>query len=444
MQINEELIQEFEDHTKEVLQYNLVEQARLFVEKIWPEIVADKNFEKNNASIYVRLKKIYSLNLILQLGRLPEKTIFDLFENSIQLYYLEMIDYADLWQLIRAKLVTMFDVDERNNFKKQLSKLLLRNKNLITKIALERDGKEHEPSIDQWLIDYTSFVGIKSVDAVKMNEYFTVNNNFKKLSDEDKNIVRQLIILYERLKKSSADPEGLEEKVTIFEDGKLMVFREGRFEDLDPRISKLMKDLKKDEKTGLLAEKEDSSGLLADSEEQEIGFAETKQDSAPEDQKEVIKAYQGDLKKEKAISKLEEKLINKINNDADKLRAEFFTAVQSKDADKTIAVLYVLAKKNDLTKFLEQDQKLNKFILATWEKRYGKEFAADFSKDPGNVKFIRLFLKYILEERLKIPTNDAARVGIRIGNILIEFGHKDFNQIAYFDMKNKKFEWFEE
>ena len=134
----------------------------------------------------------------------------------------------------------------------------------------------------------------------------------------------------------------------------------------------------------------------------------------------------------------------RTRGDLAKLRQEFFAAVQKKNVNRTIACLRLLTEKNDLENFLRQDEKLRQFLLVTWEKQYGADFAAQFRQNPTQIKFVRLFLRYILEERLTMPASEAARVGLQLANIFVKAGKKSYNKMAYFDVVSKEFRWFEE
>ena len=184
------------------------------------------------------------------------------------------------------------------------------------------------PSIANWLIDYTGFVGVGKVDSVKMNEYFISSKNFQKLSNKEKNIVRKLITLYEQLKRSSLDPEGLEERATLYEDGRLAVFRDGRFEDIDLKIMSRIMEIEKKQ------------------------IQPPELPSAPSYESDLLTAYQGDPKKEQAIIKEEENLKTKFGADLIKLRQEFISAMQKKNVNSAIAGLRLLAENNDLENFL--------------------------------------------------------------------------------------------
>ena len=125
------------------------------------------------------------------------------------------------------------------------------------------------------------------------------------------------------------------------------------------------------------------------------------------------------------------------------MRAEFFKTVQKKDVNRTIALLRILAQINDLENFLGEDQKLNQFLGAIWEKQYGEDFSAQFRKNPVQLKFVRQFLRYVLESRLGLESSDAARIGLQIGNIFVGLGKKSYNKMAYFDVGKKEFIWFD-
>jgi len=159
--------------------------------------------------------------------------------------------------------------------------------------------------------------------------------------------------------------------------------------------------------------------------------------------KEISVAYQGDPRQAKAIDKEQKKLVGKFNDNLVALRQEFFSVVQKKDINKTIAILKILAEKNDLRKFIAEDEKLHKFLALTWEKQYGPDIVKDFEANPADLKFIRLFLQYVLQERLNMSVSNAARVGLQIANIFVNLGQKEYNKMAYFDVKTKEFYWFE-
>ena len=180
-------------------------------------------------------------------------------------------------------------------------------------------------------------------------------------------------------------------------------------------------------------------------EDKEEKKTETTQETAEQDKmkEEILLAYRGDSRQHSVILKEEKKISDKFGSDIASLRAEFYRAVQAKNLNRTIALLRLLTQEDELTKFLVEDKKLNTFLAATWQKQYGPELAEEFKKNPTDISFVRLFLQYILQQRLGLPSGDAARFGLQIGNIFVSLGKKEYNKMAYFDVKSKSFKWFE-
>ncbi len=158
-------------------------------------------------------------------------------------------------------------------------------------------------------------------------------------------------------------------------------------------------------------------------------------------EQEIFSAYHGDGANQSLISREEERLKRQVKDNLAKLREEFYFFVQSQKANQAIAALRLLIEKNDLLNFIKEDQKLNQFLSATWEREYGKSLADRFRRNPTEVKFVRLFIKYILQQRLGLSENEAARIGMQLGNIFAAAGQKGYNKMAYFDIKTKNFHW---
>lgn len=427
LQLNESLVSEFEKQTQEVIQFNQTDQANYFVKNIWVDVLANKALSKDKPELFTRMEELYKINSLLLMSKLKDEEFVHLFEDGLELYFSNMVFNIDIWDLIKGKLVTIYDLVERDALKKRARKAMLNNKSLLTKEKIARNGKKYQPTIRQWLLDFTSATDVGEVGNVKINEYFVQNKNYQKLSEDDQYRVRVLIMNYERLKKSSSTAEGLEETVGIDEDGKITIFSEGRMEDLDSRIVKLLKKLKINKAEGpgaFLAAKEVSTGQSAV-------------------EAEVLAAYQGDKKLQKAIAKEIKKLDKKFGSDKEGLRTEFFQTTQKGNINRTVGALMLMTQNDDLLDFISEDPKLNKFLTAIWEKQYGADLVADFKINPTDVKYVKMFLQYVLEQRLHIDEDDAARVGLQIGNAFAGLGKKSYNKMAYFDVVSKEFHWFE-
>lgn len=277
------------------------------------------------------------------------------------------------------------------------------------------DGVEYNPMIKHWLKFYDQSSRIeKRLERLPLLEFMSANKNVSRLSDEEQLLLRQVLVLYDTIRFLVKDP-------TV----------SGTGHQLPGERIPAPQDF--------FGDNEAASDVLTVENTAEVTSAIKTEPT----KNEVLEAYQGDKKTVQAITKEQQKLEAKFGTDTPRLRAEFFAAVQKKNSVRTIALVRVLAQQGDLTAFMQSDEKLHPFLRAIWEKRYGTEFAQQFDQAADAPEFLKLFLRYILEERLEMPENEAARVGLQIGNIFVSNGKKSYNKMVYFDVASKTFHWFE-
>ncbi|MFA5021867.1 MAG: hypothetical protein WC508_02215 [Patescibacteria group bacterium] len=271
-------------------------------------------------------------------------------------------------------------------------------------LKIEGVTGDFKPLIKNWLKDYDQSTETeKRKGRLSFLEYINTSKNVRQLDNSQKDILKQILEVYDFLRFTVTAPE-------VPLTGHQLPSQQIGISSATPFLPT----------ESLALEKVESSA-----------------------QQDIIKAYQGDPKAQSAIAKAEEKLVKLVKEDKGRLRAEFFAAVQKKDVNMTIAAFRLLAQKDDISNFLQEDVKLNKFLTSVWVKQYGADFVKEFNQNPGELKFVRLFLRYVLQDRLGLAQNDAARVGLQIGNILVNLGKKGYNKMAYFDIKKKQFEWLE-
>lgn len=368
---------------------------------------------------------------ILSLNFGTEEEAVQIFENGLG--YALADEDIDIQQRLRAMLLEIF-VLEKDNVRDRLRAALERNNNQLSSTDLVVDDKKIPGTIANWLKDYVQEKGAEIQNKLDIADYFTSGKNTKNLSQGDKVKLRQLLDIYEFLKLSSLTEFGLETPLIYIDiDGKLKI--------LDDRQVTSFEGLVGGEKAPLSEERKNrmSNKSFLPSE------VETLIQSDPTELKqEVLAAYKGDPQQQKAIAKEIKNLDKKFGSSIEVLHDEFFSSVQQKNVYRTIGALMLLTQKDDLLNFIATDQKLNKFLAAIWEKQYGLELVNDFKINPTNVKYIKLFLQYVLEQRLGLNENDAARVGLQIGNAFAGIGKTSYNKMAYFDIQTKEFKWFEE
>ena len=115
----------------------------------------------------------------------------------------------------------------------------------ITGTNLIVDKREAVGTISNWIRDYNSNLGAGIVDQLQFEQYFINSPNIKKLTPSEKEIVKSLFKLYEKLKISSMTPKGYEEKVLMKINGELKVWNDGLLEDINPEVKKAVGDLKR-------------------------------------------------------------------------------------------------------------------------------------------------------------------------------------------------------
>lgn len=430
--VNQEIFERINRRLADVMAEDDVRGALIFSRNMKFYLSSKDNAALNNTpDMRDEYEKMLAMAQFVCLSAINERDIIALYETKI----LEalMIENYDAIAKVRGKLLSTPDFSERDVLRRKLREALTRN---IERIGAQKitinDGKV-EPTIGQWLRKYSGVVGATPVSSVQLNQFLSSDSDVTRLTPVDKTLLRKLISLFEYLKRSSQTPEGLEDPVVFRFDDQVKVLREGKFEDvkLPPRVEKIFNETM----TVLGVTDQDRTTKQSTAEQLTDDRVYAQQ---------IVEAYAGDPKQEKAIDKEYDALTKKFGNDVKGLRNEFMASVQRKNVSRVIALLQIFSEQNDLAKFMTEDEKLGPFLSALWQKRYSKEFFDEFKKRPDQPRYVRTFLQYVLEERLGLTPSDAARVGVHIGNIFVKAGKKSYNKLAYFDVKDKQFKWFEE
>lgn len=422
--IDQKIFEEIKKQASGVVFEDDVSRALMFVRNFSSITSKKGNQQLDNAPEIA--KKYESIILSLRavaLASLSEKEVIDFFEKDIQ--EVLVVEDLDILEKVKFRVIVFSDFSYRDKFKRKLREALYRNKKIIGSGQILLDKQKVRPTVVNWLKKYAQLAGPKPANKIVQNQFLTLDSDVLKLTDKNKKALRSLVYLFEYLKTSSMTPEGLEDPVLFNIGGKLKVLKQGNFEDVKLPSSAVLDFDQVDD--------DNSKSILGGKSEQENLVMK----------KEILEAYQGNNKLQKAIAKEIKKLDKKFGSDKEALRAEFFQTTQKGNANRTVGALMLMTQNNELLEFIGEDPKLNKFLSAIWEKQYGADLVADFKINPTNIKYVKMFLQYVLEQRLKMDENDAARVGLQIGNAFAALGKKSYNKMAYFDVKTKEFNWFE-
>ncbi len=153
----------------------------------------------------------------------------DLLKNYFNLTF--DIPYFNVWDKIEIKLVSISDLDERDEFKSKLKSALEKSDNILL------DSKKYNQTnlpvkVSDWIKDFIVSLGLDEFDKVKKAEYISNGRFIKMLNQEDREKVKLLLDLYEKLKTSSRQKNGYENSVVMNLDGKLIIFNRGDVDEV--------------------------------------------------------------------------------------------------------------------------------------------------------------------------------------------------------------------
>lgn len=418
----EEIIENFRYYINQTLLYNDIENA-FWLSQILENLIQDQRTTTlSDPVIYAKYDQFLNLTRWVALSYFPEKDIVDFFENFLVLI-LENDDF-DAWLKLREKLVGIIIHEERDNLKNHIVDALLRNQeNLTTKSIYKKEGATLSPTVSNWLKDYISFMGTGSLNKVRQAQYFVESKSFNSLSEKDKQKIVKLIHFYERCRLSSLSLEGLEESIPVpagevaEEEG---VIREGRLEPDNPDF---IKNYNK------------AMGLI---------FPERKKQSQLDDIEILTSSYNNLTDKENQIAAVADEFLK--NKTIKEIRDICYQSIFPSPSQKIelvmgIAALDVASRQGKLDTFLSEDDNFKNLFEAYLKKAEKQVDLEGFRINPTASAYMRSFLKYLLQEKLMISENDAARIAARIGNLMKKAGQPEYFEMAYYDMSEKKFKW---
>lgn len=376
--------------------------ARKLDLKLLSLIGLSKNSSELSPDLY---EKYSSYCNLLKFVYLPLQT-----DSQIELIFRESMVYAlrlgiKVSDQIRLYIISYTIPSYGNRFAQLVIKAISYNEELIgqKKIFSVSENKMVEPFLKNWLKSYNqSRERDEEKISLQQSEFLSLNDDAVLLPPAEKQILAECIRIYDFLRYPSEVGKNILSVDEGFENKKISVPSEP------------------------------------------ISIIQEKKEFDNDNSQEIIAAYQGDIKQQRAIEAQQEKLKKSVGTDPVKLQAEFYKSVQNQDSNATIAAVKLLALNGQLLDFIKNDQKLNKFLTATWAKLYNQQTADDFTKNPIQPRFVRLFLRYVLSDRLRMKESDACRIALQIGNILVSQGKLEYNRMAYFDISGKEFKWFED
>ena len=238
---NKEFLEKNKSIMQDIINEDRFREAYDLSKNLEKSIDAIKDFKEKNYELYREYKNIIIKLKWIGLPIMIEDNVVHMFR-----YYFSDIfkipDY-DIWAKLRIVLLSMIIFDDRDKFKKQLSNALMDNQQTITSQRLIIDNQKRSPKVSNWLKDYNKTLGTGVIDKLARTQYLIDGKNIRNLSQEEKNKIKILFDLYEKLKLSSHTIEGLEEDIPVDEDNMKGTIRAGVFEpykEMEKKFSQII------------------------------------------------------------------------------------------------------------------------------------------------------------------------------------------------------------
>lgn len=108
--------------------------------------------------------------------------------------------------------------------------------------------------------------------------------------------------------------------------------------------------------------------------------------------------------------------------------------------EELTAGLMILAQDNALERAIT-DAKIHELFVAYLRTKNAPDLLEGFRLTPTMPKFMSLFFQWVLQEKGKLSENDAAHIGARIASMLKKRGNEKYARIAYLDAASGQFKW---
>lgn len=225
-----ELYQQILGKSNEIIWADDANEAQKGIDAI-KKLVAAKKYQEMNPELSKNFQNIVEKLKWIALPLLKKEEVLDMVENHFGAAF-EIEDF-DIVEKFRLFLMGIILFEERDSFKNEIRSELNFNKTLITSGRLA-DNKE--PSIENWLKNYVSYLGVGPADSIKLRQFYIDNKDFNSLNEAEKTQVTKLFELYEKLKYSSTSALGIEEVIPVTTPDFKGFLNYGKLEKADEKI----------------------------------------------------------------------------------------------------------------------------------------------------------------------------------------------------------------
>jgi hypothetical protein len=222
---------------EDILNHDLIKEARELIAGLQGAMSRFPTLSKEAPDSFLVYNDALVKAKFVCLFDLPEKEILALLKEYIYAP-LNYLTVYDLNRKLNYKLRDILDLEERDVFKEKIKNELLSCGYRLTGAKIQVGTSVLEPTVGNWVKDYYFKVGLEPVSSFKQSEYLLSGDNVKKIKPEQREKLKYLIDIIEKLKLSSTDsPE--ESFAALSPTGELNLVSRGRPEKIDPDIRRI-------------------------------------------------------------------------------------------------------------------------------------------------------------------------------------------------------------
>lgn len=367
---------------------------------------------KSSGNLTAGCRMLINYLKYLRLPTLLDEDIKEIFKTSILDAILSGVDILERLEMYFG--IKLYDAVEQKRQLAVLAQAMRKNSEYVGRDKIVINNEDLPQTVGNWLRDYDVFSSSKpDREAIDRISYFNSAPNLRKINAGEKEVVLKLTEIYDRLRSGSLAPSALEPASPV-----------GKIPGL-PSFAKA-------------AEGESSPVKVY-----APTIAAPKAPKKEYTREEIMKKYQGDAAENNKVLSHADRLAGLTGGDFLKITDELYSIINEIQPDKTelLGALYLLAKQEKLDDLLKEDRRFYKLLEDEFNRTGQRQLLNDFQVYPMAPQFIGHFLSLVLEKKLKLSENEAARWGLYLGNILKQAGNDKYTQIAYFDMQSGEFRW---
>lgn len=390
-----------QDFAHNIRQFDRIDDALTIVRSL-PKVMAKQpDLVTTQPEVFHGYQSLLVLMQAVALSRLTQEEIIAYFRQGIAEALRQ--PELDIIEKLTAKLVTIFFVEERNQFKADLRAALRQNNERLTTQNFRQTqggiaGGNTAPTVSQWLL-HAEGARVKDdtyLDAIDLDP------SYHQLNDIESRFVERLMVLEDFLLIDSATPAGIEEAFTYTDpEGRLMVSERGTTR---PAV---------DEETEKLFRKYFPNLITTPGEE----IANTELKDA------LVDSYIGSQDKQQDLNTALKAIVARQKKDGGDVMGMLDEAVKADSHMDVVATLFLLA----------QDHRLGKLLS-------DQNFRSKFTRDAVAMENPRTLLKNILDRAVG-NTDESAQLGAQLASLLVAQGERDYLGMVVFSQTSGKYEW---